>query len=58
MKDDEKLRLLSAAAMGACNEFIDTMFRGKNYEDYDASNKLRIIRVLKRNSKIHAKYQA
>ena len=58
MKEKEKARLIAAVAMNACNQYIDTMFRDKIYEDYDTNDKLRIIRVLKRNSKLYARYQA
>ena len=58
MEKEEKARLLAAAAISACNQYIDTMFRDKIYEDYDTNDKLRIIRVLKRNSKLYARYQA
>ena len=58
MTEDEKVRLLAATAISACNEYIDKCFRNKDYNDYTASEKLRIIKVLKTNSKLHARYQA
>ena len=58
MTEEDKVRLLAAAAISACNEYIDKCFRDKNYSDYPADEKLRIIRVLKRNSKLYARYQA
>ena len=58
MKSEQKIRLLAAAAMNACNEYIDKCFRNKDYNEYPADEKLRIIRVLKRNSKLYARYQA
>ena len=58
MKDEDKLSLLAAVAINACNEYIDTKFRNKDYENYPADEKLRIIRVLKTNAKLNARYQA
>ena len=58
MTEDEKVRLLAATAISACNEYIDNKFRDKDYEDYPPDEKLRIIKVLKRNGKLYARYRA
>mgnify|MGYP003138808115 CR=1 FL=1 len=57
-KEEEKIRLLAATAMSACNEYIESRFKDKNYDDYPTDEKLRIIKVLKRNGKLYARYQA
>ena len=36
----------------------DIVFRDKDYEDYSPDEKLRIIRVLKKTSKLYARYRA
>ena len=58
MEEEDKLRILAAAAMNACNQYIDRTFRDKEYESYSTEEKLRIIRVLKKSSKLYARYQA
>ena len=58
MEKEEKARLLAAAAINACNEYIDCKFRNLDYENYSPNEKLRIIRVLKTNAKLNARYQA
>jgi hypothetical protein len=58
LKDEEKIRLLAATATSACNEYIDIKFRDKIYDKYSIDEKLRIIRVLKTNLRLNARYQA
>ena len=58
MKEEDNLRILAAAAMNACNQYIDRTFRNKDYDSYSTEEKLRIIRVLKKSSKLYARYQA
>jgi len=57
-KKKRDIESLAAVATNACNEYIDTKFRNNHYEDYPADEKLRIIRVLKTNAKLDARYQA
>ena len=56
--DENAIELLAATAISACNEYIDCKFRDKEYNDYSPNEKLRIIRVLKTNAKLDARYQA
>tara|TARA_R100000808_G_C2149529_1_gene157964 strand:+ start:204 stop:392 length:189 start_codon:yes stop_codon:yes gene_type:complete len=56
--NDEKIRLLQATAINACNEYIDCKFRDSDYESYTIEEKLRIIKVLKTNARLDARYQA
>ena len=58
MKDDDKIRLLGAVAINACNMYIERTFKDKDYESYSPEEKLRIIRVLKKSSKLYARYKA
>ena len=58
MREEDNLRILAAAAMNACNQYIDRTFRNKDYDSYSTEEKLRIIRVLKKSSKLYARYQA
>ena len=43
MNDDDKVRILGAVAINACNAYIDRTFRNKEYDDYSAEEKLRSL---------------
>tara|TARA_R110002020_G_scaffold427096_4_gene636461 strand:+ start:576 stop:758 length:183 start_codon:yes stop_codon:yes gene_type:complete len=57
-KKKRDIESLAAIATNACNDYVDARFRDNNYEDYTIEEKLRIIRVLKTNAKLDARYQA
>ena len=56
--NDEIIKSLAQAAINACNEYIESMFKEADYNDYSAEEKLRIIKILKTNLKLDARYQA
>ena len=56
--DEYKIELLSIAALTACNEFIESVFEDKDYEDFHWETKLRVIKVLKCNIKLSGRAQA
>ena len=56
--DEYRIELLSAAAMSACNAFVESLFEESDYEDLHWDTKLRLIKVLKTNHKLNARFQA
>jgi hypothetical protein len=57
-RTDLQIELLAAAAISACNEYIESKFKDEDYEDYSPQEKLRIIKVLKTNALLDARYKA
>ena len=56
--NEEMVVSLAQLAMNACNEYMDSMFRDSDYDNYSVDEKLRIIKILKTNLKLDARYQA
>ena len=58
MNDEYRIELLTAAAIAACNEFIEATFQNKEYDNLHWETKLKVIKVLKTNLKLNARAQA
>ena len=51
-------KLIAEAAVSACHNYIDLIFRNESYEDLSIQEKLRVNSALIKTNKLAAKFQA